>query len=179
MKGQKKMKKFLAIVFSLIFALSACTVAFAAADFKCPNCLAILEDQKALDKHLNGGCQVAFKDCKYGCGVKVSADELADHYAVCPKYSETCEYCGEKFDTAAKNDAHECKILELAGGNETIAGLIAKLIDALKNIDWAELANKVIDFVKGIKIDEIVGKVKPVIEKVVDFVGKIELPAAK
>lgn len=177
MKGQKKMKKFLAIVFSLIFALSACTVAFAAADFKCPECHAILESQTALDKHLNGGCQVAFKDCKYGCGVKISAEELDAHYAVCPKYSETCEYCGEKFDTAAKNEAHECKILELAGGNETIAGLIAKLIDAVKNIDWAELANKVIDFVKGIKIDEIVGKIKPVVEKVVGLFEKI--PAAK
>ena len=48
MKGQTKMKKFLAIVFSLIFALSACTVAFAAKDtLTCDSCLVKL----AMKKH--------------------------------------------------------------------------------------------------------------------------------
>ena len=64
-KGQKKMKKFLAIVFALIFALSACTVAFA-------------EEAKAFT------CTI--------CGLKYDTTaEYNDHYKVCKAESDAAK----------------------------------------------------------------------------------------
>lgn len=173
------MKKFLAIVFTLIFALSACTVAFATAEnLTCESCKAKLVDEKAYNAHINGGCQVDFKTCEF-CKERVATTSLEDHYKVCPSYKSTCEYCGESFNSYDKEAAHECKIVEVAGGNEDVANIIAKALEALKSVDWAELANKVVDAVKSIDLEGIIAKVKPIIEKVVAFVGEIELPAAK
>ena len=170
MKGQTKMKKFLAIVFSLIFALSACTVAFASAeDLTCDSCKAKLVDEKAYNAHINGGCQVDFKTCEF-CKERIATTNREEHLKVCPKYSSACEYCGEKFDSKAKEDAHECKIVEVAGGNETVAGVIAKAVDALKNVDWKALADKVVDLVKGIDFEGLIAKIKPLVEKVVTLV---------
>ena len=166
------MKKFLAIVFSLIFALSACTVAFAdAAEWTCPEegCKAVLSSKALYEAHINGGCLVKFTDCEH-CKARVDRANIDAHIANCPKYSSACEYCGEKFDSKAKEDAHECKVVEFAGGNETVAGVIAKAVDALKNVDWKSLADKVVDLVKGIDFQGLIAKIKPVIEKVVELV---------
>lgn len=174
------MKKFIALVFALIFALSACTVAFATTEWTCPEegCKAVLGSKALYDAHVNGGCLVKFTDCAY-CGAKVDRDDIEAHIANCPKYSETCQYCGEKFDSVAAKAKHKCKIVEVAGGNEDVANIITKVIEAIKSIDWADLANKVVDFVKSINLDEIVGKVKPLFEKVTSLVGELEIPAAK
>lgn len=162
MKGQTKMKKFLAIVFALIFALSACTVAFAA-DYECETCHAVLASEKDLTAHKNGGCLVDFKDCQY-CAAKVATDNLEAHEAECPKGASTCEKCGAALANVAAADAHECDTKDVA---ENVAD---KVIDALKEVDWKALADKVVEAVKGINFDEIVAKIKPLVEKVVELV---------
>lgn len=156
------MKKFLAIVFSLIFALSACTVAFAA-DYECETCHAVLADEKALIAHNNGGCLVDFKDCKY-CAAKVATDNLAAHEAECPKGASTCDKCGADLANAAAADAHTC-------ATEDVAKNVAdKAIDALKEVDWKSLADKVVGVVKGIDFEGLIAKIKPLVEKVVELV---------
>lgn len=165
------MKKFLAIVFSLIFALSACTVAFAAKDtLTCDSCLAKLSDEKAYDAHVNGGCLVDFKACQY-CEAKVATANLEAHELTCPKGAGKCEYCDAGYATQeayAAHKANDCKMINTVG--EDAAPIVDKAIDALKGVDWAGLANKIVDAVKGIDFQGLIAKIKPVIEKVVELV---------
>ncbi len=162
MKGQTKMKKFLAIVFSLIFALSACTVAFAA-NFECEVCHAVFADQKSLDSHNNGGCLVVFKDCKY-CAAKVEESDLAAHEAECPKGASTCDKCGAALANETEADTHACDPKDVA------SSVLDKAIDALKEVDWKSLADKVVGAVKGIDFEGLIAKIKPLVEKVVTLV---------
>lgn len=158
------MKKFLAIVFSLIFALSACTVAFAGeADLTCDTCLAKLADAKAYAAHVNGGCLVDFKTCQY-CEVKVATANLEAHEAECPKGASKCDKCGAALENAAAAEDHACATEDVA---ENLAN---KAIDALKEVDWKALADKVVGAVKSIDFEGIIAKVKPLIEKVVDLI---------
>lgn len=161
------MKKFLAIVFSLIFALSACTVAFAAKDtLTCDSCLVKLSDEKAYDAHVNGGCLVDFKACQY-CEAKVATANVEAHEAECPKGASTCDKCGADLANKAAADAHKkagCDTKELA------ENVLDKAIDALKKVDWKSLADKVVGAVKGIDFQGLIAKIKPVIEKVVELV---------
>ncbi|MBE6820033.1 MAG: hypothetical protein E7516_03180 [Ruminococcaceae bacterium] len=158
------MKKFLAIVFALIFALSACTVAFAGADdLTCDTCLAKLADEKAYNAHVNGGCLVDFKACQY-CEAKVATANLEAHEAECPKGASACDKCGADLANKAAADAHECAPADIANN------VLDKAIDALKNVDWADVANKIVDAVKGIDFEGIIAKIKPIFEKVVELV---------
>ena len=156
------MKKFLAIVFTLIFALSACTVAFAA-DFECETCHAVLASQKDLDAHKNGGCLVDFKTCQY-CAAKVATDNLAAHEAECPKGASTCDKCGANLATQADAKAHTCATEDVANN------VLDKVVDALKEVDWKSLADKVVGAVKGIDFEGLIAKIKPLVEKVVELV---------
>ena len=165
------MKKFLAIVFSLIFALSACTVAFAA-DFECGACQAVFADQKALDAHNNGGCLEQFAACQY-CAAKVRianadgtelVDNLTKHEAECPKGASTCDKCGKALANKAAADAHECAT------EDVVKSVADKAIDALKKVDWKALADKVVNLVKGIDFEGLIAKIKPLVEKVVTLV---------
>ena len=184
------MKKFLAIVFTLIFALSACTVAFAA-DFECTACHAILADQKSLDAHNNGGCLVQFKACQY-CGAKVETAYIGLHEGECPKGAADCDYCGKedlanqnalaahkettackkacdkcgKDVTCAEAEAHKCGVKEQIENPTTWKNLAKKVVELLSKVDWKGLVDKVIGAVKGIDFEGIIGKVKPLIEKV-------------
>ena len=174
-KGQKKMKKFLAIVLSLIFALSACTVAFAA-DYECSVCHAICADEKALIAHNNGGCLQQFTSCQY-CAARVETAKAADHEANCPKGAGKCEYCDASYGSQAEYEAHkaECKMITTLGSEDT-AKIVDKIIEAVKGINWSDLANKVVNLVKGIDFNGIIAKVKPIFEKVVGLLENIELP---
>ena len=165
------MKKFLAIVFSLIFALSACTVAFAA-DYECGACQAVFADEKALAAHNNGGCLEQFATCQY-CDAKVriatedgtkEIENLSKHEAECPKGATSCDKCGAALKNQAAKADHACDTKDVA---ENILG---KAIDALKEVDWKSLADKVVGVVKGIDFEGLIAKIKPLIEKVVDLV---------
>ncbi|MEE1137773.1 MAG: C2H2-type zinc finger protein [Acutalibacteraceae bacterium] len=228
------MKKFLAIVFSLIFALSACTVAFAeeAKTTTCKYCEKILEieeynnhleackiankpsapvvytytceyckkgfnDADDFNKHLETGCNVLHRSCKFSCGNSFDTAELkAAHEDVCPKGAGTCDHCGKAYATQSEyatthkakctiecadcgatvknGDNHKCaitdKVVNTVTDEKTWEALANKAIDALKEVDWKSLADKVVGAVKGIDFQGIIAKIKPVIEKVVELV---------
>jgi hypothetical protein len=105
------MKKFLAILFSVIFALSATTVAFASAN-TCPYCKETYENEAEYNKHL-ADCDGYFRECPYGCDADFATDdELAVHAGVCLEFKGECDYCGEVVTTKNAFDAHvaECKV---------------------------------------------------------------------
>ncbi len=195
------MKKILALVFALILAFSACSVAFAAAEFACESCHAVLADQKALDAHNNGGCLVQFKACQY-CGSKIEAAYIELHEGECPKGAADCDYCGKKAlanqnaleahqasadcakkcdkcgveVTCAGKDDHKCAVEDQIKNPSTWEKLAEKVVELLGKVDWKGLADKVVTAVKGIDFDGIVAKIKPIFEKVVDVFENVELP---
>lgn len=181
------MKKFLAIVFSLIFALSACTVAFAGeADLTCDSCKAKLVDAKAYAAHVNGGCLVDFKDCQY-CDVKVATDDLATHEGSCPKGAEACAWCGEMQDCqnclkehkAAADCTKKCAdcgaAVKLADEKTHECAVEDQIANTVANIDWEEVLNKVIEFVKTIDFDALVAEVEGIIAEVEAVLADLDI----
>ena len=178
------MKKFFALVFALIFALSACTVAFAAEatttttaapqTYECDKCHKVLKSASAFNEHYyGGGCDVLFADCPY-CADRILAAHKDEHYGVCKDYSETCKYCTEEFDTKAKFEAHKCEVLG-AVENEDVAGVVGDAITAVKGIDWEEVLNKVIEFVKSIDFDALVAEVEGIIAEVEAVLADLDI----
>lgn len=104
-KGQKKMKKFLAIVFALIFALSACTVAFAGS-FKCEHCKANFSTEELYKAHINGECTVLFQACEY-CAAKISKEDMDAHLNVCTKKADADKKAED--DKLHRYECIECK----------------------------------------------------------------------
>lgn len=181
------MKKFLAIVFTLIFALSACTVAFAADAanvFTCANCGEKYDTTTAYNEHI--------KTCKPAASVpqtwmcdrcqKVFKDEAAlnDHYFAggCDVTFEDCKYCGERiFEEGIEKHYNTCiKFAETCAycGKDDFANYDefaahedgnCKVINAIGDkIKVAEIVNKIIEFLKGVdwaglfaKVGELVG----------------------
>lgn len=179
------MKKILAIVFALIFALSACTVAFAAS-YECDACHAILASQSALDAHNNGGCLIKFKACQY-CGAKVETEYIELHEGECPKGAADCDYCGKE-NLANQNalaahqatdkceakcpdcgvavvysakDSHECEIAD-------------QVTNTVANIDWEAVLNEVIAFISDIDFDALVAEIEGIIAEVEALLADID-----
>ncbi len=169
------MKKFLAVFFSVLFALSACTVAFASADdLTCDaeGCYAKLADEKAYEAHINGGCLVLFKSCAY-CEARIANEDLEAHQLACPKGAGECEFCGKGYDTQADYNAHkesECKVTGAIGDKVPVATIFDKVVEAIKGIDWGGLIGKIGDLIGGIDFGGLIAKIKPILEKVVEFV---------
>lgn len=180
------MKKFFALVFALIFALSACTVAFAAT-YECEVCHAVLADQKALDAHNNGGCLMQFKACQY-CGVKVETAYIELHEGECPEGSADCDYCGKE-DLANQNAlaAHKasdnCKAkcadcgveVKFADKDSHECAIEDQIANTVANIDWEEVLNKVIEFVKTIDFDALVAEVEGIIAEVEAVLADLDI----
>lgn len=167
------MKKFLAILFSLIFALSATTVAFAGAEnLTCESCYEVLGTLDAYNKHISGGCLIDFEPCKY-CGGNIANENLEAHQLICPDGAGKCEFCGEGYGTQAEYAAHkenDCKVTGAIGDKIPVATIFDKVVEAVKGIDWADLGSKIADVFKGIDFEGIIAKIKPVFEKIVAFV---------
>ncbi len=168
------MKKFLAVFFSVMFALSATTMAFAGADdLTCDSCLAVLESAEAYNKHVaGGGCLVDYDPCQY-CKANIAADNLEAHEAICPNGAGTCEFCGKDYATQkayAEHKATDCKVTDAIGDKIPVAVLVAKLLDALKGIDWKGLIGKIGDLLGGIDFKGLIEKIKPIFEKIIEFV---------
>lgn len=176
------MKKFVSILLALIIALSASAVAFAASQYECGICQAVFADEKAYTAHMNSGCLEEYKDCPY-CPAKVHAGNLDAHIADCPKGAGSCKYCGEGYATQGEYASHienDCKLVTTVG--KDVADIIVKVLDFLKGVDWEGLLGKVTDALGSIDLGGIVEKIKPVFEKIVAFitdaVGEVELPVA-
>ena len=168
------MKKFLAVFFSVMFALSATTMAFAGADnLTCDTCHSVLENEEAYNKHVTGGgCTVNFEPCPY-CKNNIANENLDAHIAICPDGKGTCEFCGKDYATQGEYAAHresECKVTTAIGDKIPVAALLAKLLDALKGIDWKGLIGKIGDLIGGIDFKGLIEKIKPIFEKIIEFV---------
>lgn len=167
------MKKFLAVFFSVLFALSATTVAFAGAEnLTCDTCFEVLGTADAYNKHVAGGCLVDFEPCQY-CGGNIANANLEAHELQCPKGAGTCEFCGKDYATQADYAAHkesDCKVTGAIGDKVPVATIVDKVVEAVKGVDWKGLIGKVGDLIGGIDFEGLIAKIKPIIEKVVDFV---------
>ena len=179
------MKKFIALVFALIFALSACTVAFAA-NFECDACHAILADQKSLDAHNNGGCLVQFKACQY-CGAKVETAYIELHEGECPKGAADCDYCGKENlanqnALAAHNATEACKAkcadcgveVKFAEKDAHKCVIEDQIANTVANINWEEVLNKIVEFVSSIDFDAIIAEVEGIIAEVEALLADID-----
>ena len=118
------MKKFLAVLFALIFALSATTVAFAGVEtLTCDTCFEVLPSLAEYNKHVSGGCLVDFEPCKY-CGGNIANENLEAHQLMCPKGAGKCEFCGKDYATQADYAAHkeaDCKVTTSIGDKIPVA----------------------------------------------------------
>ncbi len=175
------MKKFVSVLLALIIALSVSVVGFAAA-YECGECHAVFATAELLAAHENSTCLEQYVDCQY-CGAKVPNDKRADHEADCPKGAGECKYCGESYATQADYEAHkanDCKLVTAVG--EKAADIIIKVLDFIKGIDWEGLLGKVKDALGSIDLGGIVEKIKPVFEKIINFLkdalADVELPVA-
>ena len=128
------MKKFLAVVFALIFALSAATTAFAVAN-TCPHCGQYIETEKAFNEHLD-------KTCPYeGCGAKFQDEEQYEiHVAKCPKKSD------------------KDKFIEKIKGIDYKA-IVTKVIGVVQKIDFPAIIAKILPIIEK-AVKAIVGAVK-------------------
>lgn len=180
------MKKFLAIVFSLIFALTACTVAFASeADLTCDSCKAKLADAKAYAAHINGGCLVDFKACQY-CDAKVATENLDVHEGSCPKGAEACDYCGKtlatqdalaahKAEKACEKKCADCGVkVKMADKDTHECAVEDQLTNVIETTDWEAVLNTVIETIKGIDWDGIIATIKNAIAEVEKLLGDID-----
>lgn len=169
------MKKFLAVFFSVMFALSATTMAFAGAEnLTCDSCLAVLETEEAYNKHVaGGGCLVDYDPCQY-CKANIAKDNLEAHEGICPNGAGTCEFCGEGYATQnayAEHKANECKVTTAIGDKVPVATIFDKIVEALKGVDWMGLVGKIGDLIGGIDFGGLIEKIKPVFEKIIEFVS--------
>lgn len=167
------MKKFLAVFFSVLFALSATTVAFAGAEnLTCDSCFEVLGSEKDYLAHVSGGCLVDFEPCQY-CGGNIANANLEAHELACPKGAGECEFCGQSYDTQAayaEHKANGCKVAPVVDEKVPVATIVDKVVETLKGVDWKGLIGKVGDLLGGIDFEGLIAKIKPIIEKVVEFV---------
>ncbi len=166
------MKKFLAVLFAVMFAFSACCVAFAApAELTCDFCHAEFETAAELKAHIE------------------STFPNADHSKTCTNtiiVDGVVTKCGEVFHSKAAYDAHQttCSnasdadlmkayfkagdigaalkclfniIVDFVKG-DTFKGIIDKVGGVVKGIDLGGIFNTVKDLVSKIPFDDILGK---------------------
>ena len=140
------MKKFLAIVFALIFALSAATTAFAMANI-CPYCGVEIVSEKVYNEHVLGKCPVkypkTYKECPYGCGAKFEDNEQYEiHVASCSMKKETIQ---------------------------------DKIVNFIKNTDWKALGEKISGVIAKINFPKIMNTLIGLVEKaVVGIIGAVK-----
>ncbi len=134
------MKKFLALMFALIFALSAATTAFAAAN-TCPYCGIEIATEKEYNKHLKTDCpklshaadNVVTQYCPYeGCTAKFKDPK---------QYEAHLEECDFKKETNRDKVEGFFENLELSDITKTVTDLLAK-------INFSDLAVKAIELIE-------------------------------
>ncbi len=140
------MKKFLSLLLALVLVCSMATVAFAATaqTNTCPYCKSFTTaDQAEYNAHVSGGCNVKYRPCKFGCGAGFSAEMLAEHEAICPEGSATCDYCGETFSPVRAYDEHleACKEKHFNIPFDKIGDSIANF---LTSTNWNDIVAKVV-----------------------------------
>lgn len=137
------MKKFLAIVFALIFALSCAATAFAAVNLECPDChKADFATEKDYNKHLESECPVRFGGntddsiapmyCEFGCG---AAFYDAEQYEI-----HVTENCPNRKTTWGQ----EVENFFLGLDYEDFTNVLDKITEALTGIGLPGILNTII-----------------------------------
>lgn len=154
------MKKFLAILFSVVFAFSAFTAAFAADDgaaqtHVCPYChQEITGDDKAFNDHIRNKCPAVQKSNVY----------------VCPH-----EGCGARFYNYDEYRRHVDEVCPFKDAQKKDMTLEEKVKDFIMNFDVDGTLEKVDKLLTKINLPKIVVQVIGVLEKaVVGLIGKIK-----
>ena len=131
------MKKFLSVMFAVMFILSAISVAADAWSTSCPYCGASFSSEDAYAEHMN------------------KFNHTDGHYITCP-YTGS-DYvdggCGEKFQTKAAYDVHVATCQH--NGDYTTMGylknvVLAELVDTVKGVDWGSLLGGIVSIVKAL-----------------------------
>ena len=131
------MKKFLSVMFAVMFVFSAMAVATDAWETKCPYCGASFSSEDAYAEHMN------------------KFNHTDGHYITCPYTGDDYEGggCGEKFSTKAAYDVHvaTCK----HNGDYTTLGylknvVLKELINTVKGVDWGSLLGGIVSIVKAL-----------------------------
>ena len=151
------MKKFLSVMFAVMFVFSAVSVVANAWSTECPYCGETFKNEDDYAAHM---IKYNFTD---------------GHYVTCP-YTGS-DYvdggCGEKFSTKAAYDVHviTCK----HKGDYTTFGyiknvILADIIATLKNIDWGSLFGGIVSIVKalfkGVDFGELVSVFKHIFSNI-------------
>lgn len=163
------MKKVLAVLFAVMFAFSACIVAFAAdGGTVCDYCGEKFATMDEFQKHIDGTFPVKDhkQECEFCFEVFTSKAAYDAHKATCETVEDhklPCKYkdngCKDTFKTKAEYEEH-IKSCAYAG----LGTMIAE--DPIAAIKYA--INKVVEFFKNETVQKVLGTVK-------DLLGKIDL----
>lgn len=129
-----EMKKFLAIVLALVFALSAATTAFAVAN-TCPYCSEVIEKEADYNTHISSKCLVKYppKKCP-DCGAQFQDYAQYDiHVEKCPEHEETIQEKLEEVIASIDFEAIFAKVKDAVSGID-FEGIIAKITPVLEQI---------------------------------------------
>ncbi|MBQ8944443.1 MAG: hypothetical protein IJ050_08085 [Clostridia bacterium] len=131
------MKKFLSVMFAVMFIFSAMSVAADAWSTSCPYCGATFSSEDAYAEHMN------------------KFNHTDGHYITCPYTGDDYEGggCGEKFSTKAAYDVHviTCKHKGDYTGLGYLKNVVLKqIIDAVKGVDWGSLFGGIVSVVKAL-----------------------------
>lgn len=141
------MKKVLAIVFALVFALSCATTAFAAVNLVCPDCGATgFETEAAYNKHIESECPYLSLSQK-------------------PQGPYTCEFCGNVFKDKEQYEIHvneTCPKRETSWGDE-----VENFFLNLDYEDFTNVLDKVTEALTGIGLPGIVNTIIGLLEDAV------------
>ena len=181
------MKKFLAIFFSVLFTLSAFSVAYAedaetyeqdidAYPYVCDFCGASFKAPESLKSHIDETFPIYAGD-GLAAHEKVCTTLIIDengHVAVCGKhFTSTSAYAAHSHSTPADFDLLKgyikmgdivnalkvlFRIIKNFVTSDTFKNIVNKIVDVVKGIDWGGLLGKVKDLAAKIPFEDIAGK---------------------
>lgn len=167
------MKKFLAVILAMIFAVSGCVLAFAEYDeqgdakYQCPYCEATFPNAASLADHVNATFPVAGHDqaCGNKCdknfdGEEECCDFTTKYVSVMEQHKKVCPYCDDLSNI--KKFVGYLKEGDIATAAKY---LVKAIVDFVKSDTFKTIVGKVVDVVKGIDFGKIISTVKGVIEK--------------
>ncbi len=155
-KEGQKMKKFLSVMFAVIFVFSALSVCASAFSAKCPYCDKTFTSEAAYTEHMT------------------TLNHVSGHTRHCPYTGDDYNGggCKEEFDTIAGYEAHIANCPHK--GDYTSAGTLKNevlplLVNAVKGVDWGGLLGSIVAIVKALVKGIDFGAVWNLIKSNVDF----------
>ena len=162
------MKKFLSVVLALVCIFCTATMAFASTN-TCPYCSETFVNEREYSDHL-ADCDGFFRKCPHGCGADFhTMEEYNYHKGVCLEFVGECDYCGDKVRTENAFNAHVA-ICVVKYCNIPVH----KIFKFLMGVDYDNVIDKVLGFIKDINTNDIFSAIFEYTEKGIHF-GVAEL----